>query len=147
MTPGADSNSRVPVTRVTIVLRSLDYDAHSREPIDGILARDSQSAESILIDGRCMDGTVATTLESCVCRIRWLSQPDQALPYAVNGRWAVICAEWLGSVNYQEERWSHTISQLMPAALRRGNGTFSGASQVRREIVEPSVCGGARGWV
>lgn len=145
MTPGADSNFRVPMAPVTFVLTSLHLDALSREQIDGTLARDRQSAESIFLDGGCMHGPVAN-LESYGNRIRWVSQLGQTLLDAVNGGWVMTRAEWLGSVDCQEDLWPHTIPRLMPAALSRGKGVFIGANQVRREIIEPSVRGGARGW-
>jgi len=83
---------------VSVVIPSLNRSHYLVPTIESVLQQDYPHIECIVVDGGSTDGTL-DILRSYDERIRWVSEPDQGPPDAINKGWRMCTGEILAWLN------------------------------------------------
>lgn len=95
---------------VSVVIPSLNRSEFLVPTVESVLQQDYPCIECIVVDGGSIDGTL-DVLHSYDGRIKWVSEPDQGPPDAINKGWRLGRGEILAWLN-ADDLWA-------PGAVRK----------------------------
>ena len=101
----------------TVITVSYNNAATIRQTIESVLSQTWKKMEYLVIDGGSDDGTVEI-LRSYGNRLRWISEPDQGLYYAMNKGWPKARMDYVGFLNADDFFAHEGVVAEMAASLK-----------------------------
>jgi glycosyltransferase involved in cell wall biosynthesis len=103
----------------TVITVSYNNASTIRQTIESVLSQTWEKIEYFVIDGGSDDGTLEI-LRDYEGKLRWISEPDDGLYYAMNKGWKKSTSEYIGFLN-ADDFFAHTkvVSEMVAALKRR----------------------------
>jgi glycosyltransferase involved in cell wall biosynthesis len=102
----------------TVITVSFNNASTIRQTIESVLSQTWQKLEYLVIDGGSTDGTIEI-LREFDGRLRWISEPDDGLYFAMNKGWRKASSEFVGFLNADDFFAHEGVVSEMVSVLRR----------------------------
>ncbi len=108
----------------TVITVSFNNAATIRQTIESVLSQTWKKVEYWVIDGGSKDGTIEI-LREYGSRIRWISEPDEGLYFAMNKGWKKANMEYVGFLN-ADDFFAHSgVLAEMASTLKKNPDTWA----------------------
>lgn len=108
----------------TVITVSYNNASTIRQTIESVLSQTWKKVEYLVIDGGSEDGTV-DVLRSYGDKLKWISERDQGLYYAMNKGWRKASHEYIGYLNADDFFAHEGVVAEMAASLKRSPDSWA----------------------
>ena len=109
---------------LSIVTVSYNNAATIRQTIESVLSQTYTDFEYVIVDGASTDGTLEIIKEYSD-KIRWISEPDRGLYFAMNKGWKLAQNEFVGYINADDFYNDSEVLESVANAIRKNPDTWA----------------------
>jgi len=115
----------VSLLKFSIITVSLNNSGTLIQTIESVLNQNYRNFEYLVLDGGSTDGTI-DILKSYGNRLKWISEPDHGIYYAMNKGWQMAQGEFIAYLNADDYYNHYEVLSKMANVLNNDPFAFAG---------------------
>lgn len=128
--------------KVSIITVCYNSEKTIRKTIESVLAQTYKNVEYIIVDGASKDGTVKIIQEYEAAfqgRMRWISEPDEGIYFAMNKGIKMAEGELIGIINSDDYYEEKAVEYMVEAMTEERYQILYGALRMIRDGMEDCI--------